>query len=536
MARQRVEAKLTRGINKDLSPFELPIDKWSDGNNVNFRRIRTNSTLGYSRPYSIQSTEIRPTYAVYYRLNDVNYWAYAGFDNTNGSGAIYTTDGETVNKLKDGYTYSRDAEWSGCDFNGGLVFNNRLNHPQWCPWPYTAVEDLPNWVDEDNYSSLWNQNSRCEVIRAYKNYLVAMDNYDAQGKRYANMVRWSSPAQLGEPPVDWNPEVIGEQAGLYNLADTPGTVLDGLTLGDYFVIYKEDSAWLMQFIGGQFVMKFRKLFSDDSGILAKDCVAEFAGKHFVLSRTGAYVHNAASKEEVMDNWVKDELWDNVDPEYIGDTKVVADHNNSEIWVYYISKNAQPSIYGPHADKALIWNWEENEWTKKDLLGISYIAEGYIVPTVVTSTDSWQADFQAWDEDTTPWDNPYSYTVGLQTLLLCQYDARQFFANEYEQGTLLQNENSWVERIGIDFDNDRRFKYLTRVIPHIQGQVPVDITIYTSDVQTPNPVPVGTYTFDPLVDEDIDCHATGRYLGIRFECEGQFELNGYTLEWEPTGSF
>jgi hypothetical protein len=535
MPRQRTEAKMTRGINKDLSPFELPIDKWSDGNNVNFRRIRTNSTVGYSNPYTV-GTDINGTFSVHYKLNGVNNWLYAGQVGDTDEGAIYSTDGNITRKLLDGLHYARDAEWTGCDFNSGIVINNRLNHPLWLSWPYTSVIPLPNWFDTDNYNATWNFLSRCNVMRPYKNYLIALDNYDATGKRFPNMVRWSSPAQLGDPPVDWNPDIIGEQAGTYPLADTPGDVIDGLTLGDYFIVYKTDSAWLMQFIGGQFVMKFRKLFGDSAGILARDCVAEFNGKHFVLSTNGAYVHNAASKEEIMDNWVKDELWDNVDPDYVQDTKVVADHNNSEIWVYYISKNAENGPNGPYADKALIWNWEEAEWTKKDLNGISYIAEGYIVPTINPQTDSWNTDFQAWDEDTTPWDNEVSFTTGLETLLMTDFYENKFYANEYAQGTDLQNETSWVQRIGIDFDHDRGFKYLTRVIPHIIGQTPVDITVYVSDIQTPNPVPVGTYTFDPLNQEDIDVHAVGRYIGLKFACEGEFQLNGYTLEWEPAGQF
>jgi hypothetical protein len=545
MNRQRTEIVQPSGIVKDISAFELPPELWSGGDNVNFRRGRTNSDLGNSNPYPALVVGAKPTYLQWFTDDTQSFWIFCGDteDPAPANSQIYKTDGLTVTALADGFNNSRAVSWTGCNFNGLMVLNNRADDPQMISDPYNVVVPLVNWdctLDPETPASPWGQSSRCEVIRPYKNYLIALDNYNAAGTRYSNMVRWSGPAVLGEAPSSWNPEIVGEQAGLYALADTPGRVVDGLTLGDYFVIYKTDSVWLMQFIGGEFTMSFRKLFGGDAGILAKDCIAEFQGKHFVLAPNTAYVHNGNTKEDVMDGWVKDEFFDNVSLDHIDETKVMADHNNNEIWIYYVtSRDVQRATEEgdpiPYATRALVWNWVERKWTSKDLNSISYMAEGYIQP-VLPAVDDWDSDSQAWNEDRTRWNGEITFSPVLESLLMASYDNEEFFGLEYTSGSNLYAPPSYVERVGIDFNHDRRFKYLTRIVPHVSGQNPVLITVLMSDIQTTVPTVAAKVWYDPLVDADVDVHCTGRYIGLRFECDQPFTLNGYTLEWEPTGNF
>jgi hypothetical protein len=94
----------------------------------------------------------------------------------------------------------------------------------------------------------------------------------------------------------------------------------------------------------------------------------------------------------------------------------------------------------------------------------------------------------------------------------------------------------VERIGISFDDDRTFKQVSRIVPHISSTTPVDISIFVSDTQTLAPVEIQTTTFNPLADVDIDCHAVGRYIGVRFESSLPWKMEGYTIEYENVGSF
>ena len=549
--RERTEITRPKGINKDLSPYELPPEVWSDGGNINFRRLRTNSSTGYSNAFTLTDTGIQPLYVQYFTDNVDNFWVYVDEDK------VYKTVGSTADQLIQPVLTATDADttWSGCNFNGMIVLNNRLNPPLILPETstslntgYSEVEVMPNWAVPDSGDpelDIWGIESRCEVMRPYKNYLMAMDCYDDSQIRYPSMIRWSSPADAGDVPPSWDPYKAGEQAGLYNIADTPGRIVDGLTLGDYFVVYKTDSVWLIDFIGGDSIFRFRKLYGDDTGALSKDCIAEFDGKHFVLSPTGAYIHNASSKTEIMEKWVKDKFFDEVDPDKLYNTKVVPDHNNKEVWIYYTS---QGSLTG-WADVALIWNWEIQEWTVKDLSGISHIAQGYVDPTNI-SVDSWDSDEtppggpdpvpnpgSEWNSSTTTWNSGgITFNKGTESLLLADYVNSLFYTNDYTEGTSVWMPKAWVERIGIDFGDDRRFKYITRIVPHILGQNPITIKVYTSEVQTPDPLLQAQVTYNPLEDEDVDIHVSGRYVGIRFESDDLWTLTGYTIEWEPTGKF
>ena len=224
---------------------------------------------------------------------------------------------------------------------------------------------------------------------------------------------------------------------IYILApsNTVQALFTGYFLGDYFVVYKTDSVWLIDFIGGDSIFRFRKLYGDDTGALSKDCIAEFDGKHFVLSPTGAYIHNASSKTEIMEKWVKDKFFDEVDPDKLYNTKVVPDHNNKEVWIYYTS---QGSLTG-WADVALIWNWEIQEWTVKDLSGISHIAQGYVDPTNI-SVDSWDSDEtppggpdpvpnpgSEWNSSTTTWNSGgITFNKGTESRLRADYVNSQFY--------------------------------------------------------------------------------------------------------------
>ena len=46
MAQAQITVLNPNGINKDMSPYESPKDKWSDGNNIEFDNNKTAKVLG----------------------------------------------------------------------------------------------------------------------------------------------------------------------------------------------------------------------------------------------------------------------------------------------------------------------------------------------------------------------------------------------------------------------------------------------------------------------------------------------------------
>jgi hypothetical protein len=263
-------------------------------------------------------------------------------------------------------------------------------------------------------------------------------------------------------------------------------------------------------------------------MLAKECMAEFEGRHFVLSTTGAYIHNGSTKEEIMEPWVHTHFINSVTEAQYKNTRVIADHENHEIWIYYTTANTPNGWY----DEALVWNWDYNKWTIRELTGISYIAEG--VAKIRGADTSWDTDNETWDSDTTVWNNDATDVPDTLGLVLSDYINKELYLSESAETQAGLPMTGWVQRVGIDFNEDMQFKYLTRVVPHLIGTDPVEITLYTSETQTYTPSVEQVSTYDPTQDWGVDCHITGRYIGIKVSGDKDFQLNGYTLVWGTGG--
>ena len=296
MAYQRLEITRPKGTNSDLSPYELPNDIWSDTSNVNFRNYRTNREVGYDQVFPALS--IQPLFTIPWTDYSTNYWFYA--DET----SIYRSEGTTqvdvtreVAAVKVPYTADFSTGWTGTAFNGALILNNGVDAPQYFDVTSSNMDDL----------TAWPASYRAAVVRPYKNYLVAMDVTNNLGERYPLLVKWSDSADAGTVPASWDHTDPTTQAGESVLPDTEGRIIDGRTLSDNFIIYKADSVWAMQFIGGNYVFSFRKIFSD-IGALSRDCVVEFDGKHFVIGTGDVYIHDGSTKQSVISNIVKNKLF------------------------------------------------------------------------------------------------------------------------------------------------------------------------------------------------------------------------------------
>ena len=111
---ERTEVVMPKGINKDLSPYELPMEMWSDGNNINFRRMRTNASMGYSNPFALDDTVVHPTFCMYFSDNVDTYLLYVGTDE-GGDSHIYKTDGTLAEEIGSvAYPTTRLESWTGC--------------------------------------------------------------------------------------------------------------------------------------------------------------------------------------------------------------------------------------------------------------------------------------------------------------------------------------------------------------------------------------------------------------------------------------
>ena len=96
MSYKKVEVSRPRGVNIDLSPYELPNEIWSSVSNIDFDNHRTNRALGYEAVFATPA--VTPIIAVPWTDYNAPYWFYASEDK------IYRTDGNTnANVTRHGY-------------------------------------------------------------------------------------------------------------------------------------------------------------------------------------------------------------------------------------------------------------------------------------------------------------------------------------------------------------------------------------------------------------------------------------------------
>ena len=70
-------------------------------------------------------------------------------------------------------------------------------------------------------------------------------------------------------PDSWNEADPTRSAVTNDLVEMKTEIVDGAVLGSNFIIYSSDSIFLMEFVGGQFIMNFRKLFTD-AGLISPE--------------------------------------------------------------------------------------------------------------------------------------------------------------------------------------------------------------------------------------------------------------------------
>lgn len=511
---QRVEVKNVVGIVNDTNASDVGAGAWTGGINIKFRNGRVEKADGFSRVFP--PTPQTPLRLQPYLSENIPYWILGG------PSKIYRTEGSSwvdVSRAVGGpYLATLENNWNGGILNQVVVLNNGFDVPQSKRPTDSLFLDLPNWPAD----------TQAKIIRPFKNYLIAMNLTQSSVNR-PTMVKWSSPADPGEVPFTWDPTDVTNDSGENTLADTTGAIVDGKKLKDSFIIYKEDSVYSMRYIGGTFVFQFQQLF-DDIGVLGTNCISEFDGKHFVVGQGDVYVHNGVQKQSVISGRMKDFLFNSIKNTTVKNVFVVPDYNNSEMWICYQSTD-DPEPGNNYANRALIWNWKDDNWTYREIPLSSGATYGIVDPQV---SDSWDSDVKNWNSDTTAWGNA-SYNPSKNRLVFSGAADNTAFAVGDTNLFDGQPFRSMVEREQVYLDDDLKVKFVTSVTPHLSGNGSAKIYIGANFLHDAPVEFFGPYSYTIGSDYKIDCRVSGRYVAIRFEFEGtdSWTLNGYTAEFTPT---
>lgn len=507
------------GVVKDLSQHELPINAWSDSQNIRFLDGYAYQFYGHGQVYGTPS--IVPHHIFPVMVGSARHWIYAGlakvYDVTITAGSAVHTNitRQTAGNDVD-YTGAANA-WTSTVIGGIPVLNpgNTTDPPQF--WALTGkLAALTNWP----------ATTYCAAMRSFKNYLIAL-NVTKGSTNYPFMVKWSHPAVPGALPSTWNEADTTKDAGESDLAEGHDHIIDGLQLRDSFMIYKESSIWRMDYTGGPYVFRFTKVLGT-SGAMNRNCIVEVDGVHFVLTGSDVIVHDGQQPVSVLDKQARRWMFQNIDVDGSSKCFVFKNPFLNEVYACF------PSIGATVPDLALVWNYRDKTVSFRDIPNLNHANFGTVDNTL---GGTWAADSDPWASDLTLWNGP-DFTPNTARVLMASNDTKLYMldASASFDGTI---PSAYLERRGLSFDDPESMKLVKGIRPRFTGNTGDTVKVYVGATDDPWAEPTYTemtHTIGTTISND--CLVSGRYIAIKFATGTayQWRLDSYDIDVEKMGNW
>lgn len=488
------------GVIKDQGIPDLPLSAWTDASNIRFLDGSALQFLGHGEVYLTPS--FAPQFVMPVYVAGVRYWLY----HTATKSFVVTSSGGTATHTDITHVTPRTGvvnQWSGTVFGGIPVFTDG------------GVANVPMYWDQNLANKFvnltaWPASTYCEVIKGFKNLLVA-GNITKTTTRYPFMIKWSNLAVPGSLPTSWDETDATKEAGEFDVGDGQDPIIDLLGLKDSLIVYKESSTHAVDFIGGAFVLRSRKVFGM-SGLLNKNCAVDVDSFHFAVTGSDVVIHDGYTATSILDKSARRAFFQDIDVTNKGLTFCFVNPFLSEIFVAY------PSIGATSCDKALVYNFRDKTVTYRTLPNVNHAAFG---PVGTDLGGNWNQDSDPWDSDLTAWNGP-DYTPDTVRVMMGSADVKLFMldASASFNGSIPV---AYLEKRGIDFGDPEHYKLITGIRPRIYGNNGQTVIIKIGYADTPYADPTYTSTTYTIgTDLKVDCLVSGRYLAIRFETGSAYQ--------------
>lgn len=498
------------GIVADEVAQELPDGAWSDGENVRFAHGYAMRVPGHVA--ALNTPSAAPYHLTNYRSNVGDFWVHATL-----AGA-FADDGTTKTDIS-GTAFTGDADdiFTSTVLGGVLYINNQKDEPV-----YWGGDVSGNVATLTGWDSTW----RCQALRSFKANVIAL-NITKGADKYPSMVKWSDSTEPGAVPLSWDEADATGDARELDLAETSDRIIDGLPLGDVFVVYKDRSMWGLQATGGNDVFRYFRL-PGDHGALSQNCVAQFPGGHVVLTPSDLITHQGAGAQSIIDGRMRRWLFSRLDGTNFRRSFLVHNPARSEVWVCF------PSDGEAACTQALIWNYQGNTFGVRDLPDLTSAAFG---PLVTTATNDWNTDADTWVDDTTTWNQ----------LDVSAADNRLAGASTAPAIYLLDQSTKFagaaftsrLQRSGMALGAPSQVKLVSAIYPRIDANTGTEVQIQVGasmDAEKgPQWSPAVTYTVGSSFKADT--FAQGRFLSLRISgSSGQWRLKSLDADIVMKGAY
>jgi hypothetical protein len=489
------------GMMKDAETVLLPPAAFSDVNNIRIRDGSVGTILGESL---FRTVSIAPEAGIHWPRPE---GGLSVFVKNNNAVSISATG--TVGTLST--TLPTGQPWKIDKFGGGyaVYINNGASTPKYVlvngGAADTAFVDFPGW----NYGGV---TVTAKVIKPLGYALVAGNLTITQGSTVTPApvtVRISVQAPVGGFPNMWEPGLTTDTADEFEInADTP--IVDMAELRGSMFIYTYNSIHVLTTSSGNSNVRG---YSKSHGALSQNCIAEFDGHHMVADRNDIYAHNGSGEiKSLIDKKNRDYFINNLNPTHSAKTFLIRNSRYNEIWVCYPNLASQGNC-----NEALIFNYRENTWTKRDLPNLTNIFSSEAIAS-------------------------NSFTPGKEVLIGCNTTTNTFLMDStwsMWNGTAFANYTSYVTRERIvpndpsgDFQINSLYPILTVYdsTTIVQAQL-VGTDIYDTPVDWSNVSGRDTFTVNPKEVKygyKFDPRVQGRFLSYKIFSDKPWKLSGMGL--------
>jgi len=338
---------------------------------------------------------------------------------------------------------------------------------------------LNNWPSDSSSSPLVTRS-----LKPFGNRLMAMNIFEEHATGTGDDINlpidilWSSHITgIGSlTAAEWSASTTNT-AGDAFAVDTPGKILDGGQLGEFFIAYKIDSVIRVSETGDTYVLSFESIFEDD-GIYSSRCFASIGdAQHLVVGNYGVFIHDGQSqKTDIAKGIFQDAIFGLVKPAEKDRAFCFQQTRDKEVWFSFSSKTN--TALG--CNLAFVYDYEAKKLHKRTLPGVSDMYE--------TELNGELEIYAAKPNDTK-----------LQTLSTTVYEADGFFIREDNNLT----DNNSVKQIN-------------------QVSVSSVANVKIGLIGTQNLSDTKTYTlttYDPASAYKVDVRTTGRYMNLKIQMDG-----------------
>lgn len=347
------------GLVADPYEQDLPPQAWSRVRNARFGVKGAQAFTGHEEV--MEEAPITPLWIKYFPDREEPRWVFADNNKVYVWEDFQHTNITRFNEDPGDEDYNATERWQGALFNSIGILNNGFDAPQqWGPISRTTtLKDLENWPS----------GYRCRFIKPFKNFLIAGHVYDSSDL-WPFRVHWSHPADPGTVPSSWAVDNPAVDAGHFDLGRTADHVVDGLEMGDLFVVYREETTYVMQLTGTSRVFRNREI-SGSSGILWKDCVVSLPQGHIVATWDDLVAHQGtpASFQSLIANKLARWISARRSEEYYKNSFLIDVRARKEVWYCF------PETGQEYANLAVVFNTTNGQCGIRELPQIPFADAG-----------------------------------------------------------------------------------------------------------------------------------------------------------------